>query len=51
MEIAGIVNELYERHIESVEQVGGISIEEFSRMNHALKRLERFWTDQILYRL
>jgi len=51
MEIAGIVNELYERHIESVEQVGGISNEEFSRMNQSLKRLERFWTDQILYRL
>lgn len=51
MEIAAIVNELYERHIESVEQVGGISNEEFSRMNQSLKRLERFWTDQILYRL
>jgi len=51
MEVADIVNDLYERHTESIEQVGGISGEEFSRMNRSLKRLERFWTDQILYRL
>ncbi len=51
MEVAEIVNVLYERHTESIEQVGGISGEEFSRMNRSLKRLERFWTDQILYRL
>jgi len=51
MEVAAIVNKLYERHIASIEQVGGIGSEEFSRMNKSLKRLERFWTDQILYRL
>jgi hypothetical protein len=34
-----------------VEQVGGISGEEFSTLNKSLQRLERFWTDQILYRL
>ncbi|MEM7069808.1 MAG: MarR family winged helix-turn-helix transcriptional regulator [Pseudomonadota bacterium] len=51
LEVANIVSELYVRHTESIEQVGGISGEEFSRMNRSLKRLERFWTDQILYRL
>lgn len=50
-EVAAIVDALYERHIASIEQVGGINTEEFSRMNKSLKRLERFWTDQILYRL
>ncbi len=50
-EVAEIVDELYERHIASIEQVGGITGEEFSTMNKSLKRLERFWTDQILYRL
>ena len=50
-EIAEIVHTLYERHIGSIEQVGGLSGEEFSRMNKSLQRLERFWTDQILYRL
>ncbi len=51
MEIAEIVKGLYERHIESIEPVGGLNTEEFGRMNKALQRLERFWTDQILYRL
>ena len=35
----------------TVEQIGGISGDDFSRMNVALARLERFWTDQIRYRL
>jgi len=51
LEIAGIVNELYDRHILSIEQVGGIDSDEFVRLNKSLQRLERFWTDQILYRL
>ena len=34
-----------------VEQVGGISNDEFATLNKSLHRLERFWTDQILYRL
>ena len=34
-----------------VEQVGGISNAEFATLNKSLHRLERFWTDQILYRL
>ena len=50
-EIAEIVASLYERHIGSIEQVGGIDAEEFQRMNKALQRLDRFWNDQILYRL
>lgn len=50
-EIADVVAALYERHIETVEKVGGISVEDFQSMNKSLKRLERFWTDQILYRL
>ena len=35
----------------TVEQVGGISADEFSVLNKALHRLEWFWTDQIFYRL
>ncbi len=50
-EVAEIVTGLYERHIGSIEQVGGIDAEEFQRMNKALQRLDRFWNDQILYRL
>ena len=50
-EVADIVAGLYERHIGSIEQVGGIDVEEFQNMNKALQRLDRFWNDQILYRL
>src|ERR1700761_4579007 len=50
-EIHEIVCSLYEKHVTTVEQIGGISTEEFSKMNQALARLERFWTDQIRYRL
>ena len=49
--VAEIVDGLYKRHIGSIEQVGGINADEFARMNRSLQRLERFWTDQILYRL
>src|SRR4051812_4117461 len=50
-EIRRIVDSLYQKHVKTVEQVGGISGEEFSTLNKSLHRLERFWTDQILYRL
>jgi DNA-binding MarR family transcriptional regulator len=51
LEVARVVNDLYDRHIHSIEKVGGISSNDFRLMNKALQRLERFWTDQILYRL
>ena len=50
-EIHQIVASLYDKHITTVEQIGGISTEEFVKLNQALTRLERFWTDQIRYRL
>ena len=50
-EIADIVSRLYERHIKSIQQVGGIAVDDFQLLNKSLQRLERFWTDQILYRL
>jgi len=50
-EVARIVNSLYDRHIRSIEQVGGIGTGDFKELNRSLHRLERFWTDQILYRL
>ncbi|WP_421724090.1 transcriptional regulator LdtR [Bauldia sp.] len=50
-EVADIVNDLYDRHIRSIHQIGGIAPEDFRSLNQSLQRLERFWTDQILYRL
>ncbi len=51
MEIAQIVGELYDRHIGSIDKVGGLDEQEFTKMNKSLQRLDRFWNDQILYRL
>ena len=50
-EVRNIVGALYEKHVRTVEQVGGINADEFGVLNKSLHRLERFWTDQILYRL
>jgi DNA-binding MarR family transcriptional regulator len=50
-EVRHIVEALYQKHVKTVEQVGGISSDEFATLNKSLHRLERFWTDQILYRL
>jgi DNA-binding MarR family transcriptional regulator len=50
-EVRDAVDALYQKHVSTVEQVGGINADEFSVLNKALYRLERFWTDQILYRL
>ena len=50
-DVCETVRALYEKHVRTVEQVGGISADEFSTLNKSLHRLERFWTDQILSRL
>lgn len=50
-EIHSIVTQLFKRHLESLEQVGGVGEDDLNQVNKTLQRLERFWTDQILYRL
>jgi hypothetical protein len=50
-DVHGIVTGLYEKHVTTVEMIGGISCDEFQRLNQSLARLERYWTDQIRYRL
>lgn len=50
-EIHDVVSGLYEKHVSTVEQIGGIAMDDFTNMNQSLARLERFWTDQIRYRL
>lgn len=50
-EIHDIVDALYAKHVRSIEQVGGIGPQDFQVINKALVRLERFWTDQIRFRL
>lgn len=50
-EIRRRVDSMYNRQLQAVEEVVGINADEFERINKALTRLERYWTDQILYRL
>ena len=50
-EVAEVIDELYDRHLKSIDKVGGLGDEEFDGLNKALARLERFWVDQILYKL
>ncbi len=50
-DVHDIVACLYEKHLATVERIGGVSCDEFSVLNQSLTRLERFWTDQIRYRL
>jgi len=50
-EIRARVDAMYNRQLQAIEEVVGISADEFERINKALTRLERYWTDQILYRL
>ena len=50
-EVAEVIDELYDRHMKSIDKVGGLGEGEFATLNASLARLERFWVDQILYKL
>ncbi|AMS42978.1 transcriptional regulator LdtR [Aminobacter aminovorans] len=50
-DVAEVVAGLYDRHVGSIEHVGGINTDEFKQMNRALQRLDRFWNDTIAYRM
>jgi hypothetical protein len=51
LEVRGRVDAMYNRQLQAIEEIVGLNVEEFDRINKALSRLERYWTDQILYRL
>ena len=46
-----IVAGVYAKHARTIEQIGGVDGGELSRINVSLQRLERYWADQIKYRL
>lgn len=50
-EVRNRVDQLYQKHIGSLEPVGGVGADDLETLNQALSRLERFWTDHIRYRL
>lgn len=51
LEIRDRLAALYERQLGSVEQVGGVDMSLLEATNKTLQRLERFWADQVRYRL
>jgi len=51
LEARNVIQKLYQRQLGSVEAVGQITLDDFKTLNKSLVRLERFWTDQIRYRL
>ena len=50
-EIRDVVTKLFDRHLESIEAVGNVNGQDFDDLNTSLRRLERFWLDQVRYRL
>lgn len=50
-EVCDIINGLYGRQLDALEKVGGISEGDLSGVNKSLLQLERYWTDQIRFRL
>ena len=50
-EVHQVVSDLDHKHMRTVEQVGGISQDDLKISISVFSRLERFWTDNIRYRL
>ncbi|MCH9806556.1 MAG: winged helix DNA-binding protein [Alphaproteobacteria bacterium] len=46
-----VIRGLHERQLVSLDAVGEVGQDDLNGLNRSLVRLERFWTDQIRYRL
>ena len=51
IEARDVINRLYQRQLKTVEAIGQMPAEDLKYLNKGLTRLERFWADQIRYRL
>ncbi len=49
--IRDMLRELFGRHLGSLEPVGNVATADLEGLNASLKRLERFWIDQVRFRL
>jgi DNA-binding MarR family transcriptional regulator len=49
--IANIVHSLYERHVRTIDEIGGLAPADLQNIRHSLRRLDRFLTDQMLFQL
>src|SRR5471030_181686 len=46
-----VVRDMLDRHLSSLEAVGNVGASDMDGMNVTLKRMERFWIDQVRFRL
>jgi DNA-binding MarR family transcriptional regulator len=49
--VRDMLKDLFDRHLGSLEAVGNVGGADMEGMNVTLKRLERFWIDQVRFRL
>src|SRR2546430_3778772 len=49
--VRDMLRELFDRHLGSLEAVGNVGADHLESLNTTLKRLERFWIDQVRFRL
>jgi DNA-binding MarR family transcriptional regulator len=49
--VRDMLRELFGRHLGSLEPVGNVAAADLESLNASLKRLERFWIDQVRFRL
>jgi DNA-binding MarR family transcriptional regulator len=49
--VRDMLGELFDRHLLSLEAVGNVGAADLEGMNIILKRMERFWIDQVRFRL
>ena len=49
--VRDMLRELFDRHLVSLEAVGNVAGADLDAMNTSLRRMERFWIDQVRFRL
>jgi len=49
--VRDMLRELFDRHLVSLEAVGNVGAPQLDDLNVSLKRIERFWIDQVRFRL
>lgn len=49
--VRDMLNELFARHLGSLATVGNVNDGDLTGLNTSLKRIERFWIDQVRFRL
>lgn len=47
--VRGLLQELFNRHAETLERRGLVSVQAMEDVNQTLKRMERYWAEQIRY--